>query len=266
MVSRSGIVFGQARPIPQGVSGGIPGGPGGFLRRPAVSRPPSAPISSAGGAPFSAAVISETVHKLRDGSEITQRRAPSHVYRDSKGRVRADQPEGLDPETHESPVEVYIYDPVAKLNYTLDTSTKIATPFSVAPVSSRIPSSYPPQRPPGYLPNPPAVMLSYFGEVISLKPERSTQSLGIKQMEGIAVEGTRVTAALPAGWEGFDRAFQVIVEYWWSKELDIVVLWTCDDPRAGYFTWKLTQILRTEPDAGLFQIPQDYKLEEVRKW
>ena len=265
MLSLSRIMSGQARPLPQGVSGGIPGGPGGFLFRPAVSRPPSAPISSVTGAPFSAAVISETVHKLRDGSEITQRRAASHVYRDSKGRVRADKPEGLDPQTHEPPVEVYIYDPVAKLNYTLDTSLKIATPFSVPPGSGRMPVIYPPQPPPGVLLNPPAVMLSRNGEVIGLKPERSTQSLGMKQMEGIVVEGTRVTAALPAGWEGFDRAFQVTVEYWWSKELDSVILWTCDDPRAGYFIWKLTQILRAEPAPSLFQMPADYNLGEVHR-
>jgi hypothetical protein len=262
MLSPSGIMYGQVRPVPQGVIGGIPGAP----VRPAVSRPPSAPISSVTGAPFSATVISETVHKLRDGSEITQRRAPSHVYRDSNGRVRADRPEGLDPQTHEPPVEVYIYDPVAKLNYTLDTSTKIAIPFSVALVSGRMPAIYPPQPPPGVLLNPPAVMLSHNGEVIGLKPERSTQSLGMKQMEGIAVEGTRVTAALPAGWEGFDRAFQVTVEYWLSKELDTVILWTCDDPRAGYFIWKLTQILPAEPAPSLFQIPPDYNLEEVHRW
>jgi hypothetical protein len=71
---------------------------------------------------------------------------------------------------------------------------------------------------------------------------------------------------LPTGWEGFDRPFEITVEYWWSKELDTVLLWTKYDPRAGQFTWKLTQISRAEPDPSLFQPPAEYKLEAVRRW
>jgi hypothetical protein len=36
------------------------------------------------------------------------------------------------------------------------------------------------------------------------------------------------------------------------------------DPRFGETIYRLTNITRTEPDASLFQVPADYKHEEIK--
>jgi hypothetical protein len=42
----------------------------------------------------------------------------------------------------------------------------------------------------------------------------------------------------------------------------MVVLNRSVDPRVGETTMRLTNILRSEPDASLFQIPSDYTINE----
>jgi len=119
----------------------------------------------------------------------------------------------------------------------------------------------PPQPPPGVL-NLPGVMM-VGGVVMGLRPERRTESLGTKQMEGLTVEGVRVIVTLPVGWEGYDRSFQIAVENWLSTDLGVVVLWTTYDPRVGQSTWKLTHITTNEPDRTLFRVPTGYTSDDV---
>jgi hypothetical protein len=254
-----GAVLGQTRPVPQGgVPGGVPGGsPAPFLPL------APAPISAITGAPFSGEMISETVHALRDGTEMVQKGTSSRLHRDSQGRIRFER---LGLQTHESLGIVYIYDPVAKVSYTLDTQKKIAYLSTIMPTSARLSPSVlylPPLPPPGIL-TVPGVILSGIGNM-SFGPQHGTVSLGTKQMEGLAVDGTRLTVALPVGWEGYDRSFEITVENWLSKDLDVIVLWTTDDPRVGRSTWKLTHMSRDEPDGSLFHVPAEYTLYDPQR-
>jgi hypothetical protein len=102
--------------------------------------------------------------------------------------------------------------------------------------------------------------VSRDGKRFALQPQRTEQSLGAKELEGLAVEGRRFTDAAPAGWHGYDKPIEMSLEVWVSKDIDSIVLWTMTDPRVGKSTWKLTKVDRSEPDADLFLVPPDFKL------
>jgi hypothetical protein len=216
------------------------------------------------GAPFSAEVVSETVHWLRDGSQLIQRRAPTHVYRDSDGRVRSDGPEILDLAAFSVVhTDVYIFDPVARLAYVLDANKKVAYVRKLMPMElgpsfrSTAYYPYPPQLPPD-MHNLPDSMASPDGKRLPLQPELRQTPLGMMDLEGLALEGLRNIDTAPAGWHGFRQSFDMILDSWVSKELDCLVFWKMSDPRTGEATWKLEHIDRSVPDPNLFQVPSDY--------
>jgi hypothetical protein len=93
-------------------------------------------------------------------------------------------------------------------------------------------------------------------------PEVNQESLGTQTIEGVAAEGTRVTFTIPAGKIGNERPLITVSERWYSAELQTVVLSKISDPRMGETTYRLTNIVRSEPDPALFQVPADYKVEE----
>ena len=49
---------------------------------------------------------------------------------------------------------------------------------------------------------------------------------------------------------------------WISSDLKVTVLTETDDGQAGHSTMKLVNIVRSEPNAALFQIPADYTVKE----
>ena len=67
-----------------------------------------------------------------------------------------------------------------------------------------------------------------------------------------------------AGKEGNDVPIEVVTERWRSKELDLVLLSTTDDPRRGRTTYEITEINVGEPDASLFAAPAGYTVKEVQ--
>jgi len=83
-------------------------------------------------------------------------------------------------------------------------------------------------------------------------------------IEGVRAEGTRTTTTLPAGAIGNVRPIQIVTERWYSPELHVVVFSRRADPRFGETIYRLTNITRMEPDASLFQVPADYRREDVK--
>jgi hypothetical protein len=79
-------------------------------------------------------------------------------------------------------------------------------------------------------------------------------------MEGITVEGERITRTTPIGADGNDKPIDSIEEMWYSPELYITVLDKRSDPRNGEEITRLTNIIRGEPDPALFQVPPDYTI------
>ncbi|HEU0174260.1 MAG TPA: energy transducer TonB [Blastocatellia bacterium] len=86
----------------------------------------------------------------------------------------------------------------------------------------------------------------------------NTEQLGKRKIEGIECEGIRVVATMPAGAIGNERPIETVNETWYSLELQMMILSKRSDPRFGESTYQVTNIIRSEPDATLFQIPSDY--------
>jgi hypothetical protein len=53
----------------------------------------------------------------------------------------------------------------------------------------------------------------------------------------------------------------ITVERWYSPDLQMNVLIKRSDPRTGDNVFQVTNVVRTEPDASLFQVPSDYTLK-----
>jgi TonB family protein len=80
------------------------------------------------GAPYSAEAVTESVQVLPDGNRIT-RKTTAMLYRDSEGRTRRDQTmTALGPfaTAEDPPQTVFINDPVAGVNYVLNTRSRTA--------------------------------------------------------------------------------------------------------------------------------------------
>ena len=192
------------------------------------------------GAPFSAEATTELIQELRDGNRIEQRSTVS-IARDSTGRTRREQslppigPVVLDPEVR----MITISDPRQQTLYLIDPQRRTVSP-------STVPTG--PPRPPG----------DRSGRALPAPPQISSEALGNRQILGLRAEGTRQTMTIPAGVFGNIGPIQVVTERWHSPELKIVLESRRSDPRMGDVTYRVTQLLRGEPDAALFEIPSGY--------
>ena len=92
------------------------------------------------------------------------------------------------------------------------------------------------------------------------KYETKTEQLGVQNIEGVDAEGTRTTTIIPAGAIGNERPIETVYERWYSKELQLVVMSKHIDPRFGEQTYRLTNIVRAEPDPSLFSLPSGYRV------
>jgi hypothetical protein len=201
-------------------------------------------------APFSAEIITEVAQELPNGNRI-ERRTTGAVARDGRGRVRREQQlTAIGPVVPEGDVRIItISDPVAGVHYSLDPVRKVAMR----------------SRPPRMLSVKPA------GPDVGLEapggPERAdvrTEPLGTKEYEGVRADGTRTIATLRAGAIGNLQPIEILSERWYSPELRVVVYSRRADPRFGETIYRLTNITRAEPDASLFQVPANYKREDVK--
>ncbi len=67
---------------------------------------------------------------------------------------------------------------------------------------------------------------------------------------------------LPAGAIGNQQAIEIVSERWYSPDLRAVVYTRRVDPRYGEVTFRLTNIGRAEPPAGLFEVPQGFSIRD----
>jgi hypothetical protein len=204
-------------------------------------------------APYSADLVTESVQALPDGNHIRQSSSVK-VYRDSEGRTRREQTVNLNGLGSNSnmPQLVFINDPVAGMNYALNPKDRTAT-RSTWTRGGRM----------GKNPPPPGA---------DLRPRRSetsanirSEDLGRQTMEGVAVEGRRVTTTIPAGQVGNDQPIVLVNETWFSPELQTVVLSKRSDPRSGETVTRMMNISRNEPLRLLFEPPADYKVSDGRQ-
>ena len=105
-----------------------------------------------------------------------------------------------------------------------------------------------------------AMTMVYSASGQNSKWDKRTEELGMQNIEGIDAEGTRTITTIPAGAIGNERPIEITYERWYSKELQLVVMSKHNDPRFGEQTYRLTNIMRSEPDPSLFTLPSGYKL------
>ena len=92
------------------------------------------------------------------------------------------------------------------------------------------------------------------------KYETRTEELGERDFEGVSAAGSRSITIIPAGTIGNERDIEIVYERWYSKDLELVVYSKHSDPRFGEQTYRLTNIVRSEPDPSLFTVPNGYRV------
>jgi hypothetical protein len=247
-------------------------GPAGAIAWGSFEKGPTAPVK---GAPYSATMNNESIQTLADGNRIVQTNTGT-IARDSRGRSRQDAalPAIGNLSAASAPHLVFIQDPVAGTSYTLNLTDKTAWKNPTPPAGMGGPGAaagsgtffihteggMPPLPPPP----PPMIDLTKIGLTKHLatdeQPEANTESLGSQTVEGVVANGVRTTRIIPAGQIGNDRPISIVTEVWTSADLKTIVSSKRNDPRMGEQTFRLTSIVRAEPDPSLFTVPPDFRI------
>jgi hypothetical protein len=245
------------------------------------------------GAPYSGEAVTEFTQTLADGNRIA-RKTVTRVFRDSEGRTRREQTTIT--AAGES-VSISIVDPVARTSFVLDPANRVALvsrPVLAAPIdwarggrgAGGAVTAVPRREP--RAPTPQAETEARRREAetaarvdlsetsreaatqLKIAVERTasgggnstTENLGQQMMEGVMAEGTRTTTVVPAGAVGNAQPITIVSEQWFSPDLQLLVMTRHSDPRSGESTYRLTNIVRGEPDRSLFEVPADYTIKE----
>jgi hypothetical protein len=246
------------------------------------------------GAPYSATASTETTQTLADGNQII-RKNESKLYRDSEGRVRTEQTLGTIGKWTADGLPnqlIFINDPVAGVSFSLDPHERTAQKSFSAPqkpltvewnenmkvngqpvTKAEFEELMEKKRKAREEPltaqikgaSDDAGLKKKLAALQSKKPDggqRTTELLGRQVIEGIEVEGKRVTTTIPAGEIGNTRPIEIVDEAWYAPALQIAVMTKHSDPRSGETTYRLTNLSRNEPPHSLFEIPPDYSVKD----
>jgi len=91
--------------------------------------------------------------------------------------------------------------------------------------------------------------------------QHKEEALPARTIEGVRVEGRRMTTTIAAGAIGNLQPIKIVSEQWFSADLQVLVLTKHSDPRSGETTYRLANIVRAEPDRSLFTVPPDYTIK-----
>ena len=242
------------------------------------------PVKSA---PYSAEAVTESTQTLADGNRIVSQ-SSAMVYRDGEGRERREQTlPAIGPfaAKGEPAKTIFISDPAAGVNYSLDPTSKVAIKLPVLkpPSLQSLPKiGQPGAGPAGVRPvivkriegaaagiglaggfamggaNMIYMQRGSGGAVAVPKGEQ----LGSKVIEGVSADGTRTTITIAAGQIGNDKPIEIVDEMWRSPELQVIVESTHSDPRTGTTVYSLKKVSRAAPSPSLFQVPADYTVKD----
>jgi hypothetical protein len=224
-------------------------------------------------APYSAEAVTESTQALADGNKIATK-SSSMMYRDSEGRERREESigrmGGLSADATPTKA-VFISDPVAKVNYSLEpsahTARKTGSGTTMTVFTTREPkavtvsgSALTVSAGAGSYEYHTAGAVVGGGRSGGGDTPPNVEQLGSKMIEGVSAEGTRTTRTIPAGQIGNERDINIVSERWYSPELQMVVMTRTSDPRNGETVYRLTNISRSEPVPSLFEVPSDYTI------
>jgi len=239
------------------------------------------------GAPYSAQAATQTTQTLADGNQIVNS-ATATIYRDADGRERREQSlPNIGPfAAQDASVQtVFISDPVAGVNYSLNpgehVAIKLPVPQTVANgangkivtmqrTAQAIGAGLPMPGPgPVFIyrsassaaPDHPVVNVPVVNPPVVNPPV--VEQLGSQSIQGVQAEGTRTTVTIPAGQMGNSLPIQIVDEVWRSSDLQVIVQSAHSDPRMGTTTYTLSNISRADPSPALFHVPPDYTIQDA---
>ena len=203
-------------------------------------------------APFTLLLQTEWVRTLPDGGTITtvnQRR----IARDTKGRIYEERwflvPKNE--ETESQMTTIQISDPN---NHTLYNC------FMLDPKKQCVLTIFTPS---------PNAIFKFQGPPTGPLPggmgEAIHEDLGTQLVAGVETTGTRDTTIFNADLFGNDRKMAIEREFWYSPELGFNLLSKRSDPRIGTQTFTATDLILSEPDPKLFDLPEGFKIVDRRQ-
>ncbi len=182
-----------------------------------------------------------------DGGGSTTTYLESNVARDSQGRLYREEHRfgvaGASPES--TLLASSVYDPAS--------GTRTRCVYSTHQCSV---SRYHPQR---------AYALRPVGASDGGRRFLTRESLGTKDIGGMAVAGTRETTTLEPGAAGNDQPLTTSREIWYSADLKTNLEVTRKDPREGTQVILLTILSRGEPDPAVFAVPAGFTVRDERR-
>ena len=201
------------------------------------------------GHPFSGDEVTTRQRSVPNGIPVVPMET-TRVYRDSAGRTRIDAAVPRSPVC--CPRLVYIFDPIAGVNYFVSTEKKIASREVYAiPAGQSIPTADDPWK------SPTAQPFGAFSE-----PLAQYEFLGKQLVSRLLVNGRRTSRVWTAASNGSTSrpAGTAVEESWYSPDLQMMLIKQVYATSLGFSTTQLENIDRSEPDQALFKIPADYKI------
>jgi len=201
------------------------------------------------GAPFSLTLATEWTRPLNNGGSFTlanERR----IVRDSYGRIYQERwilvPKGGPYKSHMNVFQ--ITDPELHRWYNCETATKVCEllTYHLTTVDKYVPS------------------MAINGSIAKGMGTQVHQDLGTSSVEDVPTHGYRDTQTLNPGAMGNDAPMVTTREFWWSPDLGLNLISIVDSPRFGKQVFRAKDISTTPPDAGLFVVPDDYKVVDRR--
>ena len=237
-------------------------------------------------APYSAEVATDHMQQLADGNRIVEH-SSGRVYRDREGRVRREEDR---PSGHPA---ISIFDPVSGVSYSLDPERRIAWKSS-AQVGFALMNKLDAAKMEAARIEELKRRVEQAPEVIEMRKkveaehrtaetmtvetaggmmtmrrssiggeQHKEEALPARTIEGVRVEGRRMTTTIAAGAIGNEWPITIVSEEWTSPDLQLLVLTDRKDPRNGDSSYKLQGIQRGDPSPSLFQVPSDYEVRET---
>jgi len=203
-------------------------------------------------APFSATVKVETTRHLPDGTTLTEM-GTSTIARDFRGRTREENELPFLSMNGPKLKQVVLIDPDTGIRSLLFPASHNARQIVPAGVVHRLAETANP--PPNTLP---LTLAPNFRSRVTIQSEK----LGVDFVDRLEVQHVRETQTFPEGLIGNDKPIVVILEYWFSPELQIFLRANRNDPRSGSQILTVKDLRREAPEDSLFEIPPGYKLVE----
>jgi vacuolar-type H+-ATPase subunit F/Vma7 len=215
--------------------------------------PRSAAIKNA---PFSADLVSINDHI--NGQPGIKNELHGNVARNSQGEsyfameLTRPQPDPT------RPMRVTITDPAALTVTSLDPQSKTAFVSHItANTLNKAPILTPGNNTPTSDGRPPKPV----DATASAANNTKTEALGTKEISGLRVVGVRTIHTNPPNGPN-DKPFVSTVDTWTSPELKVIVMTETQTSNGDHHVSRLENIVRTEPNAVLFQIPSGYTVHD----